>query len=164
MSKYFTNYIALILIILSIVVSSCKHRNSYTISTGSESGKPYNIGVKIADILNSQTDDYYTLNTEGEGSINNAKMVATGKCDFALVQNDFGIDEINKIRTVMPLYPQVLFIVYHPSLTVNSLRDLICGRQIVVGPKDDATAKLAQKLLTNYGIIPHEYNFIYPSY
>lgn len=151
-------------IALIIIPVSCQKEN-YRIATGTPHSKHYRIGKELANILNKNTSYKIELLTSGQGSKSNCNHVLQQKSQFALAQNDVILkNNPDNLRTVMPLYPQLLFIVYHDSLQPTSLHDLIAGRRIAIGPKTGGTASFVRKLFTEFNIAPTEYEFVYSDY
>ncbi|WP_299457818.1 TAXI family TRAP transporter solute-binding subunit [uncultured Microscilla sp.] len=136
----------------------------YKIAVGDETGSYYKIGTQLIAVLNHGDEKTFGLDTHGEGSTNNCERVLVESADFALAQNDVETDSPNdNLRSVLPLYSEVLFIVYHDSIHPKSLKDLIVGRKIGIGSKTGGTLTFAKHLFSSYGIAPDTYKFVYSS-
>jgi len=158
------NTFILLLIILSL--GACQSKKELSLATGSQESTHFRVGTRISQLIATQSQEYLiTLMTEGAGSKSNLENLLEEKVDFALVQNDIEIKkDLSKIRTVLPLYPQVLFIIYDPEIEANSLAELVRGRKIAVGPKTGGTVVFVEQLLQSYGIGPNAYELVYGDY
>lgn len=164
-----TYKLSLILLAFSLIVG-CKEEQSYTIATLEEGATYYNNGIAISEILKRVDVNFEVLSDKGLGSYVNCRKLWNDEVDFAIAQNDtraidFLEDDMSiaesKIRTVMPLYPEILFVIHSDSIEPASLRDLVNGRRIGVGPPNSGTSIFFRNLLTHFGIDSSEYNFVY---
>ncbi len=149
-----------------LVCFSCRpEENPYLIATGAKYSRHYRIGRHLADIINRESSYRLKPDTLGEGSIHNCNQILEGRTQFALAQNDVPLPQHQgKLRTVLPLYPQLLFIIYADSLQPQSLGDLIVGRKIAIGPRTGGTAPFTRNFLSLHGIDTTEYEFVYSHY
>lgn len=102
---------ALLLGIL-FLLSACQSKNKLKLATGSTQSIHFAVGSQLRNLIQNQNQEYsLKLLTEGEGSKANLQQLLDNQSDFALVQNDItSSKDLSKVRTVLPLYPQILFI------------------------------------------------------
>ncbi|NJL15511.1 MAG: hypothetical protein HC913_22545, partial [Microscillaceae bacterium] len=147
-------------------LSGCQFWPSeYLLVTGAANSRHHQVGQKLAQVLAQKSNYRFRIDTAGAGSISNCQGLLAQGHGFALAQNDVPLPKTTgELRSVMPLYPQIFFMVYADSLRPSSLRDLIRGRTIAIGPKSGGTAPFARRLLSRFGIDSTEYNFFYSDY
>jgi TRAP transporter TAXI family solute receptor len=169
--------IAFFIFALSLVACS-QQPYEYSIATGEKNSVHYTVGKSIAALLQQEYHSDVKLITDSKGSLENCQRLLERKSDFALSQNDINLNNIvhtnpseplsatshSEIRTVLPLYPQILFIIYDRRLQPTSLRNLIVGRKVALGSKKGGTAQLTHHLFESYGIFENEYTSVYTSY
>jgi TRAP transporter TAXI family solute receptor len=165
-----------------------KRQPVYRFATGSPSTSYYVVGKNIAKIVYRRSgiklevlSAPMALGNEKLhlSSINNCRLLLHGKVDFAIAQNNdvptevpFGLEErktYSGIRSLLPLYPEIFFIIYKDSLKPKSLRDLVAGRKVAMGPRDSGTAKITKIIFKEFGVdtteytpqyLPHENNIL----
>lgn len=165
------------LIILLVCLIGCgKKQKIYRLAAGSSGTSYHNVGKNIANVVSRQgkrnieailepidlDGDKLQLNAQ-----NNCYLLSEGKVEFAISQNDVSLLPIlgersidfSNLRSVIPLYTEILFIIYKKHLQPkdNSLRSLIRGRKVTMGPESSGTARLTKKLFQEFGIQPGEY-------
>jgi len=164
-----------ILFLTILLFASCEENRKYQLATSTESASYLQVGRDLVELFELETDSKFeVLSGENLGSDMNIHLLADLKVDFALAQGNTKIKgstledfkSNHHIKTVAPLYPEILFIIYPDSLETEStsLKDLIKGKRVGLGPKDGGTASFMQKLLTHYGIADHEYQAVYTAY
>lgn len=162
-----------ILLLTLWAFTACEDSKEYKMATSTESASYVQVGKDLVELFELETESkFHVLSGENLGSDMNIHLLADLQVDFALAQgntkikgsslNDFKSN--HHIKTVSPLYPELLFIIYPDSIQATSLMDLIRGRRVGMGPKDGGTASFMQKLLQHYGLSPEEYQPIYTSY
>ncbi|MEM6298255.1 MAG: TAXI family TRAP transporter solute-binding subunit [Bacteroidota bacterium] len=120
-------------------------------ATASKSSSYFEVGEQLSNLLNR--DELISIDVQSDatlGSYTNCQLLLEGKVDFALAQNDpsltrFVHEKVETadpmIRTVMPLYPELLFILYPDSIQASTLNELISGRRVYVGGLESGTAR-----------------------
>ncbi|MEO1654751.1 MAG: TAXI family TRAP transporter solute-binding subunit, partial [Bacteroidota bacterium] len=148
------------------MLNSCAFSpGTFTISTGTKDSRHYKVGLEIKKLVEEKTTYTVKLDTNGAGSMSNCQQLIERKVDFALAQNDVPLPNFKgDLRTVLPLYPQLFFVIYADSLQPKNLKDLIIGRKIAIGPATGGTAPFTRRFLHLMGIDSTEYEFIYSSY
>lgn len=166
--------------VAGLLLISCKSRKTeYYFATGSPKTSYFEVGASISEIVRRDTGIQLTIlpepqTTRGDyislSSTTNCNLLREGKADFAIAQNDVtlgdaqhydGLPRDSEIRSVIPLYPEIFFVIYEKSLNPQSLRDLIVGKKVALGPPNSGTARLAKILFQEFGIDSTEY---FPQY
>jgi TRAP transporter TAXI family solute receptor len=170
-------------VILHLSLYSCfDKRTEYRIAAGSPGTSYHDVGKNIAEILLKQTPYHVrvlsnSVLVDGDSlklsAINNCRIVSEGLAEFAISQNDLplpptstvqGAQKFSNLRSVIPLYSQIFFIIYKEYLNPSSLKDLIIGREIAMGPQQSGTAYLAKILFKEFGIDTSAYIQKYVSF
>ncbi|MGB0521665.1 MAG: TAXI family TRAP transporter solute-binding subunit [Flammeovirgaceae bacterium] len=163
----------LILLLTLALFSACEKKRKYKLATSTESASYVQVGQDLVKLFELETESQFeVLSGVNLGSDLNIHLLADFEVDFALAQGNTKIkgsslDDFKSnhhIKTVSPLYPEILFIIYPDSIQETSLTSLIRGRKIGLGPKDGGTASFMHKLLKHYGLAPNEYTPVYTSY
>jgi len=169
-SSYLMN--RFLLLIIFLLISCGKGQNKYYIAVGSEGASYYDVGMKIAEIVTNQGNfelavlpysEYKTGKTSYHSSLDNCCLLSEKKADFAISQNDVPIDKANgdlqfsNLRSVVPLYLEIFFLIYKESLNPESLEDLIVGKTVLMGPEDSGTTQLTKSLFKGFGIDESNY-------
>lgn len=163
-----------VIITLSIFFNCSDGKSVYQFATASKGSTYYDVGRIIVNRLRKENIINLKL-MEGIklGSIENCKMLFEKKIDFALAQNDTSIDftisEKGEIRnpdisTILPLYPEILYLIYKPNVNPSSLRELVKGKKIGMGPENSGTAGLLRILFAEFGIKEEEYIPVHTSF
>ncbi len=166
-----------------VLIFGCGNKQKeYRLVASSSGTSYYNVGINIADIMSRANGKDIkvlsdSIDVKGKklrlNAINNCYILSEGQADFALSQNDVSfIPHINlqrtfqysNIRSVIPLYSEIFFIIYKEYLNPKSLRDLVVGRKVAVGPHGSGTERLTQNVFEEFGINPSEYQFQYVNF
>ena len=166
----------LLTILLLCLIDCGKMQKVYRLAAGSTGTSYYNVGKNIADVVSRQRKVSLeaicdSVDLDGKkvalSAQNNCLILAEGKVEFAISQNDVSLNQIagekqtdfSNLRCVIPLYPEILFIIFKKHLHPkdNSLRSLIRGRKVTMGPEASGTTRLTKKLFQEFGILPGEY-------
>lgn len=155
----------------------CEDRpNCYRLAAGPLKTSYNKVGSTIANVICREEKInikaiFDPINFEGEllplNALNNCFLLSKGEVDFAISQNDVTFSPVlgeevidpSQLRSVIPLYPEMLFIIYKPHLASrkNSLHELVRGKKIAMGPKNSGTARLTKILFKEFGIPPDQY-------
>lgn len=172
------NFLKIFLFIASItILIGCeKHPDIYYIAAGSEKTSYFKVGKDIANVVRQQSDlnvGVYPDNLFQKhqflplSSISNCSLLSTGDAHFAISQNDVHLEDVegeydfSSLRSVLPLYSEIFFLIYHEKFNPKSLRDLVVGRKVAMGPQKSGTTKLAKTLFKEFGIDESEYVPVY---
>jgi TRAP transporter TAXI family solute receptor len=164
----------LAILFLALSITSCNTEKKYKIATSSKSGTYYRVGEIIGEVLSKEAGfEVEVLEGKEYTTISNCKLLLEEEVDFALAQNDtklaYLLEKDQKahdlnIRTVIPVYPEVCFIVYPDSLNPKNIRELVIGRRIGIGPEESGTSKFMKSLFLHFGISEDEYTPVYTSF
>ncbi|MFH1842609.1 MAG: TAXI family TRAP transporter solute-binding subunit [bacterium] len=133
------------------------------LSSGNPGGVYYRVSTEIAAYLAEQDIvELEVLSDPALGSLVNRQRLIDGEVDLALLQNDTPTHP--DIKAVLPIYPEVLHIIYPDSLAPRDLKELVVGRRVAMGPEDSGTARFTKYLLHGLGIEPDEYTPVYPPF
>lgn len=165
-------FVGFLLIILAL--AGCNNKKEYKFATTSK-GTSYNeVGGLITELINKNDNIHFTMLEGSElGSFVNCKKIYRNEVDFAIAQNDTKVTGFlddqgsvvdSKIRTVIPLYPEILFVVYADTIVANDIKELVTGRRIGVGPFNSGTHRFFEAYLKHCGIDSTEFKFIHSSW
>lgn len=154
-----------------IIAVSCSKKKEYKFATTSK-GTSYNeVGRLITNLINKNEPFRFEMLEGSElGSFVNCKKIYQNEVDFAIAQNDTKVTGFlddngsvvdSKIRTVMPLYPEILFVIYSDSVQANDIKELVTGRRIGVGPYNSGTHRFFEAYLKHCGIDSSSYTFVH---
>lgn len=158
-----------ILTLILGLLSTCQSPSStLKIAAGSEQSTHHIVGEQLSNILNQYAPASYALEkmkpTE-DGSKAYAERLVGREVDFALAQNDVEVStHKGRLRTVLPLYPQLFLIIHQDSIQAESLRELIKDRKIAIGPQTGATRTFTEAFFKKMGIAKDEYTLSFGSY
>ena len=136
------------LLVFLVTVSCNNRKESYTILGNIED--PQNqIAVTLASILNHHLEDSIHV-IRGMGSMANLDSLEEGKADFGIVDNYARFSD--RVATVVPLYPQVLHILYRHEKHPSSLQELFRLGKIFAGTPESGTYRFVHELMNDLGI------------
>ncbi|MCP4216832.1 MAG: hypothetical protein GY765_19430 [bacterium] len=181
----------LLIILLACATHSCNRRHTYTIATLSKGTTYHTNGTAVSRVLGKIGIDLSVTSGKELGSYVNCQKLWDGEVDFAIAQNYININDFMngndtdtdlKVRTVLPLYPEILYIIYpapkkrepgtdaerHNEKNQSPVYDgaeglirLVRGKRIGVGPTDSGTSRFLDKLLAKLGMEPSQYTFVH---
>lgn len=136
------------------------------IATGPPGTSNFEIGNIVASVLADNRHFKIDLETKAEGSLARVDALLKGRADFALIQNDLNLPDSAsfRLRAVLPLYPQVLFIVYDSTIQAKNLPELMEGKRIGVGPKNSGVHAFIKILLHEFHVDTSTCRFVFSSY
>ncbi|MCP4521401.1 MAG: TAXI family TRAP transporter solute-binding subunit [Cytophagales bacterium] len=160
-----------VLLLLLFTLFSCQEeKQHFKVATSSKGGSYYTIGTQISALFNQKHPNTFleVVSNDTLSSSVNCQLLLDKKVDFALCQNDVsfsheGVQKVH-INSILPLYPEICFIIFPDSLNPQSLRELIVGKRIGLGPKNSGTANFMTHLFKHFGILPSEYTPIYTGF
>jgi TRAP transporter TAXI family solute receptor len=165
-------YLILYIFFISILAGCGYSKKKYILATSGEGSTYLIVGSDIAELLNNQYGWNIRVLKGGQyNSIYNCKKLISGEVDFALAQNDISVDNIREndsvftdlgIRTVMPVYPEIVFIIYPDTIREpENLEDLLKGRRVGIGHPGSGSTHVLKALFTNFGIDTTEFTIVY---
>ena len=169
-----TCFLSACFISLLLFSSGCGKKKEYKFATTSKGTSYYEVGNLITELINKSDNIHFNMLSGKElGSFVNCKKIYRNEVDFAIAQNDTkvtGFMEQNgsvvdsKIRTVIPLYPEILFVIYPDSVIANDIKELVTGRRIGVGPYNSGTHRFFEAYLKHCGVDTGTYQFVHTSW
>jgi len=171
--KYASIAVIIFALLLSLEISSCKNeKHHYQLAAANRGTSNFQAGELIANQLENETGIHLELIDSCYGSVDNLTKIMEGQADFAIIQNSlnyhslqYSEEEINrKLRTIIPLYSQILFIIYPDSIKHGDIFELFEDKRVGMGPKEGGTAWLVKKILRYFNLDTTQYTPVYTSY
>jgi len=132
-----------------------------SISTGGTGGVYYPLGGGMANVLSKNVPGLQVTAEVTGGSVDNLKLLGTGKSEVGFTMADSGYDAIKgqdkfkdgkvNARTLMVLYPNRLNVVTIEGTGITKLADLK-GKRVSTGSPGSGTEVMAFRLLEAVGI------------
>jgi uncharacterized protein len=132
-----------------------------SVSTGGTGGVYYPLGGGLANILSKNVPGLQATAEVTGGSVDNLKLLGTGKTEVGFTMADSGWDALqgidkfkdNKVnaRTLVVLYPNRLHVVTIEGTGINKLADLK-GKRVSTGSPGSGTEVIAFRMLEAVGI------------
>ncbi len=139
-----------LVISLAVLIStSCSHKKSTYHILGNIEDPQNEIANTIATVLNKQLHEQIVVDP-GVGSLANLDSLENDKADFGIVDNYSRYSD--KVSSVVPLYSQVLHILYRSVLKPITLMDLLSHRKVFAGLEGSGTRRFVDQLISEYGI------------
>ncbi|NBW69029.1 MAG: TAXI family TRAP transporter solute-binding subunit, partial [Betaproteobacteria bacterium] len=148
-------------LVLSFSLSVCAYAQNISIATGGTGGVYYPMGGGLASILSKYVPGMQATAEVTGGSVDNLKLVATGKSYIGFSMTDAGQDAYrgedkfkgNKValKTLMVLYPNRMHLVSIEGKGINKMSDLK-GKRVSTGAPGSATEVMAFRLIEAAGL------------
>ncbi len=164
--------IGIVIVVVAIVIgagawyalqgTSPSKKTQITIYTGGTSGVYFPLGSKYAELLNKYSKDIEAKAVTSGASVTNAKAIADGDAQAAILQNDiayyayngkemFQGHPVKNLRGVAALYPETVQFVVLANSGIKSLSDL-ANKKVAIGASGSGTAVAAEQILTAAGV------------
>jgi TRAP transporter TAXI family solute receptor len=134
-----------------------------SIATGGTGGVYYPLGGGMANVLSKYVPGMAATAEVTGGSVDNLKLIATGKPYIALAMADASQDAMQgegkfkgakvPLRTLMILYTNIMHIVVPADSSIKSVKDMK-GKRLSTGSPGSATEVMAFRVLEAAGIDP----------
>jgi TRAP transporter TAXI family solute receptor len=141
--------------------SFAQEKYSLSIATGGTGGVYYPIGGGMANILSKYVPGMQATAEVTGGSVDNLKLIATGKPYIAFSMADAGQDAFRgedkfkgtkvPLRTLMVLYPNRMHVVTIEGTGITKMSDLK-GKRVSTGSPGSATEVMAFRVLEAAGL------------
>jgi len=141
--------------------SFAQEKYSLSIATGGTGGVYYPIGGGLANILSKYVPGMQATAEVTGGSVDNLKLIATGKPYIAFSMADAGQDAYRgedkfkgtkvPLRTLMILYPNRMHVVSIDGTGITKMSDLK-GRRVSTGSPGSATEVMAFRVIEAAGL------------
>jgi hypothetical protein len=133
-----------------------------SIATGGTGGVYYPLGGGMANVISKYIPNAEATAEVTAGSVDNIKLIHTGKADMALIMADIGYDALKgtgrfkatgaiPIRTIGVLYTNYMHFVTLDGLGIHSVSDLR-GKRLSTGSPGSGTEVKSMRVLESYGI------------
>ncbi len=132
-----------------------------TIATGGTGGVYYPLGGGLGNILSKEIPGVTATAEVTGGSVDNMKLVGSGRTDIAFTQVDAAWDAVNgldkfkgsklPIRALAVLYPNHMHVVTVEGTGVNKIEDLK-GKRVSTGSPGSATEVFAFRVIEAAGL------------
>jgi TRAP transporter TAXI family solute receptor len=163
--KYFVGVMILCLLVFSSTIQSdlaYGARKFVSIASGWVVGVYFPLAGAISRIAHEKLPDIKITVESSGASVANAKLIASGDADMAILQNDIAFYAFNgtkpmfdksvpNIRGVAALYPEHCQIHARKDAKIATVKDLK-GKRVAVGPLGSGTEQNAIQILEAYGL------------
>jgi TRAP transporter TAXI family solute receptor len=132
-----------------------------SIGTGGTGGVYYPMGGGLANILSKNIPGMQATAEVTGGSVDNLKLIATGKSEVGFSMVDAALDALNgqdkfkdtkvPLRTLMVLYPNRMHVVSIESTKIKKMSDLK-GKRVSTGSPGSATEVMAFRVIEAAGL------------
>ena len=164
--KKFTCMLALSLTI-SFILLPCVSAEAQTksvrlsIATGGTGGVYYPLGGGMASVISRYIPNTEVTAEVTAGSVDNCKLLQTGKADLAIIMADIGHDALKglerfkagaiPLRTIAVIYSNYMHFVTRDGSGINSVSDMK-GKRISTGSPGSGTEVKTMRVLESYGV------------
>jgi hypothetical protein len=152
-------------IVFSLLVSGMAAAQDTTflsIATGGTSGTYYPIGGAIAKVLNENVENINTSAQSTGASVTNTRLIYNQQVELAILQNDiasyavngqnqFADSQVNNMRGIAVLYPEVIQIIVRDEAGIESIKDLK-GKSVAVGAPGSGAEANASQILKHFDL------------
>lgn len=106
-------------------------------------------------------------------SLSSSILLSAKSVDLAIVQTDFilqptkftdSLKNHKRVKTVLPLYPEVFLIFYRSDTLVTSFDQLLRDKRLIIGPKESGSAIISKRLFSHFGIQSSQYKPYYNNF
>jgi len=154
-----------VLAVLSLVFSAAAAAQDTTfvsIATGGTSGTYYPVGGAIAKVLNENIDNINASAQSTGASVTNTRLIYNEEVELAILQNDiasyavngenqFEGNQVNNMKGIAALYPEVIQIIVRDDSGIESIADLK-GKSVAVGAPGSGVEANASQILEFFGL------------
>lgn len=161
-------FVGVVILCLVVFVSAMRSdpafgaRKFVSIASGWVVGVYFPLAGAISRIAHEKLPDIKITVEASGASVANAKLIASGDADLAILQNDIAFyalkgtkpmfdKAVTNIRGVASLYPEHVQIQARKDAKITSVRDLK-GKRVSVGPLGSGTEQNAIQILEAYGL------------
>lgn len=150
--------------ILFLSVSAAAQTKSVrlSIATGGTGGVYYPLGGGMASVISKFIPNAEATAEVTAGSVDNCKLLQTGKADLAIIMADIGYDALKglerfkaggpvPLRTIAVIYSNYMHFVAVDGSGIKSVPDLK-GRRVSTGSPGSGTEVKTMRVLESYGI------------
>jgi uncharacterized protein len=152
---------SLALFLAGLALSLSVQAQNISIATGGTGGVYYPLGGGMASVLSKHVPGMQATAEVTGGSVDNLKLIATGKPYIGFSMTDAGQDALRgedkfksgkvPLKTLMVLYPNRMHVVSVEGRGVNKMADLK-GKRVSTGSPGSATEVMAFRLIEAAGL------------
>jgi len=143
-------------LVLSTMLSCSKDNQTYSI-VGDIDDPKNEITISIANLVNRELDDSLAVKLS-KGSLSNLDSIEQGVYDFMVVDNF--ADYREDISAIVPLFPQILHILYRRKDDASSFNTLLTGKKIYAGIEGTSTRLFVNNLLNDFQVEKDSVEFV----
>lgn len=140
-----------------IVLTGCQRQSTTYTILGNIEDPQNQIALTISSVLNKRLADSVKV-ISGDGSLANLDSLELGRADFGIVDNYSRFSD--NVAAVLPLYPQLLHILYRKEKAPQSLQELFSIGKIFAGIEGSGTRRFVDELMKDLGIDKSECSFV----
>ena len=146
--------ILLVVLCAGCILGACDRVPVFTLATHQNNTQPAEVGEYLAEVLSQQHGwKLEVLAGKPYNAEANIDLVAEGKVDFGITTNAIQLERALGVRTVLPLYPEIIVVLYNESVGApKSLEELLSKKRVGVGPKELRHSQLMLDLIRGFGI------------
>jgi TRAP transporter TAXI family solute receptor len=143
--------------------AAAQEKINLSIATGGTGGVYYPLGGGMANVFSKHIPGMQATAEVTGGSVDNMRLIGTGKSYIALTQADAAKDALNgdgkfkdgkiPVRAMMMLYTNLMHVVTIEGTGINNINDLK-GKRVSTGSPGSATEVFAFRVLEAAGIDP----------
>jgi TRAP transporter TAXI family solute receptor len=147
--------------VLAAAPCVAQEKINLSIATGGTGGVYYPLGGGMANVLSKYVPGMQATAEVTGGSVDNLKLIGTGKPYIAFSMTDAGLDAYRgedkfkgtkiPLRTLMILYPNRMHVVSIEGTGVNTMGDLK-GKRVSTGSPGSATEVMAFRVIEAAGL------------
>lgn len=133
-----------------------------SLATGGTSGTYYPVGGAIAKVLNENIEGMNASAQSTGASVENTRLIYNEEVELAILQNDiasyavngenqFSDNQVNNMKGIAALYPEVIQIVVRDDAGIESVEDLK-GKKVAVGAPGSGAEANAKQIIEFFGL------------
>lgn len=142
-----------------------RRQHVYTIASGPGGGEYARFGDAFAEEVRTQRPELHVRHVQTEGSVQNARMLARGEADYALVQGDVAGQALAgrgpfaqggplpTLRALGSLFPESVHLVVAAGSPIKGVEDLR-DKRVSIGAPQSGTRVSALAVLAAHGLAP----------
>jgi uncharacterized protein len=148
-----------------VLPAMAQEKINLSIATGGTGGVYYPLGGGMANVFSKHIPGMQATAEVTGGSVDNMRLIGTGKPYIALTQADAAIDAFNgegkfkgtkiPVRAMMMLYTNLMHAVTVEGTGINTINDLK-GKRVSTGSPGSATEVFAHRVLEAAGLNPQK--------
>jgi TRAP transporter TAXI family solute receptor len=146
---------------IALAIPASAQNKTLSIVTGGTGGVYYPLGGGLANVLSKHVPGLQATAEVTGGSVDNLKLIGTGKADVAFTMADASLDAMrgedkfkgNKVdhRALAVLYPNRMHVVTIEATGIKTMADLK-GKRVSTGSPGSATEVMAFRVLEGSGL------------